>query len=174
MTPQHATTASSNQLLLPSPQNSSVQNFQQHTTLPRQGGAFTISATLPTSNAGTHRTIPRTLATSGSLRLRKEYPGHQSIAPLFDTPLILPKNPTGDGNPSPRSTISSTVIPSSVPSTLSSGDAAVRTNAFYDTSCSQDVPSTSVKPIELKPADMPSSVCNYKVRIKLKYSEKYM
>lgn len=164
ITPQH-TVSSSNQLLLPNSQNTPVQNYQQHTTLPRQGGAFTISATLPNSNGGAHRTIPRTLVTSGSLRLRREYPVHQSVAPLFDTPLILPKNIPSDGNPSPRSIIPSTVIPSSVPSTLLSGDAAVRTNAFYDSSCSRDPsPSTSSKSAETKPADIPSTLCNYKVQ----------
>jgi hypothetical protein len=160
ITPQHIV-PSSNQLLLPNSQNSSVHSCQQYTTLPRSSGAFTISATLPNTSTGIHRTIPRTLATSGSLRLRKEYPMHQSVVPLFDTSLINPKNTTDDGNLSPRSTIPPPVIPSSVPSTLSNGDAAVQTNVFYDISCSQDSSSVSAVAVDTKTTD--KSLTNYKV-----------
>ncbi|XP_023290655.1 uncharacterized protein LOC105696319 isoform X2 [Orussus abietinus] len=89
-----------------------------HTTLPRQGGAFTISATLPSAGASTHRTIPRTLATSGSLRLRREFTGHQSVVPLFDDSLksVSPQR-------SPRS------APPVIPIAESGG---TRTDAFYE------------------------------------------
>ncbi|XP_076179455.1 uncharacterized protein LOC143152812 isoform X2 [Ptiloglossa arizonensis] len=46
------------------------KNYQTHTTLPRQSGAFTISATLSNSNVTAHRTIPRTLTTRTGTRLR--------------------------------------------------------------------------------------------------------
>ncbi|XP_058809253.1 uncharacterized protein LOC131674535 [Phymastichus coffea] len=155
-------TTSSNQLLLPNSQNSTAQSHQQHTTLPRQGGAFSISATLPNSSGGVHRTIPRTLATSGSLRLKREYSVRQPIAPLFDAKSTHSKTPTKEKNPSPRSSNTRVVIPSSIPSTLTSGDPAVRTNAFYDTSCSRDVPSTSTNSVDVKPSDIPSTSGTYK------------
>ncbi|KAJ8688537.1 hypothetical protein QAD02_024332 [Eretmocerus hayati] len=134
-----------NQLLLPNSQSPRAQNaHQHHTTLPRQSGAFTISATVPDSSAGVHRTIPRSLAPSGSLRLRREYSMHQSAAPLFNTPLVLQKSTKEDRNPSPRSSVS-TVIPSSVPSTLSSGDPALQTNVLYDSACSRDLKAAPMK-----------------------------
>lgn len=157
------TASSSNQLLLPNSQNSTAQN---HTTLPRQGGAFSISATLPSSSGGVHRTIPRTLVTSGSLRLKREYSMHQPVAPLFDSKSMHSKTPTKEKNPSPRAINAPVVIPSSIPSTLSSGDPAVRTNAFYDSACSRDVPSTSTNSVEIKPADMPSTSGIYKVTLR--------
>ncbi|XP_043261174.1 uncharacterized protein LOC122402451 isoform X2 [Colletes gigas] len=46
------------------------KSYQTHTTLPRQSGAFTISATLSNSSVTAHRTIPRTLTTRTSTRLR--------------------------------------------------------------------------------------------------------
>ncbi|XP_076748804.1 uncharacterized protein LOC143422212 isoform X1 [Xylocopa sonorina] len=46
------------------------KNYQTHTTLPRQTGAFTISATLPNSSLTTHRTIPRTLTTRTGSKLQ--------------------------------------------------------------------------------------------------------
>ncbi|XP_011500129.1 PREDICTED: putative GPI-anchored protein PB15E9.01c [Ceratosolen solmsi marchali] len=151
---------SSNQLLLPNSQNSSVCSHQQYTTLPRLNGAFTISTKLSNSSAGVHRTIPRTPATtSGSLQLRKEYPMHESAVPLFETSLILPKNTTDNGNPSPRSTIPPLVIPSSVPST-SSGDATVQKNIFYDISCPRD--SSSISAVTGETAFADNSLCNYK------------
>ncbi|XP_053995609.1 mucin-12-like [Hylaeus anthracinus] len=51
-------------------QSAIPKNYQTHTTLPRQSGAFTISATLSNSNVTAHRTIPRTLTTRTGTRLR--------------------------------------------------------------------------------------------------------
>ncbi|XP_076665346.1 uncharacterized protein LOC143367428 [Andrena cerasifolii] len=45
-------------------QSTVPKNYQTHTTLPRQTGAFTISATLSNSSMAAHRTIPRTLTTT--------------------------------------------------------------------------------------------------------------
>ncbi|XP_076231849.1 uncharacterized protein LOC143177661 [Calliopsis andreniformis] len=47
-----------------------LKNYQIHTTLPRQTGAFTISATLLNSSVTAHRTIPRTLTARSGTRLR--------------------------------------------------------------------------------------------------------
>ncbi|XP_051161477.1 uncharacterized protein LOC127281676 isoform X2 [Leptopilina boulardi] len=128
ITPQNSA-VSSNMLLLPNSHSSVPKTYQQqhnhhhhhhqhhHTTLPRQGGAFTISATLPNSGASTHRTIPRSLATTGSLRLRREFMMHQPIAPLFDAP---PKCTSPER--SPRS------APPSLPIT----DNAIRSDTLYE------------------------------------------
>lgn len=51
-------------------QSSIPKGYQTHTTLPRQTGAFTISATLPNSNVTAHRTIPRTLTTRTGAKLQ--------------------------------------------------------------------------------------------------------
>lgn len=151
--------------MLPNPQTSPAQNYQHHTTLPRQG-AFTISSTLAHSNSSVHRTIPRSLATSGSLRSRKEYLMQQTSAPVFDTPLIFAESKIGNEKLSPRSVVSASIIPSSIPSASSSTDAAVKTNAFYDTSCTRDLPSTSsAKSSEVKTVDTFSKLCNYKVNV---------
>nr|XP_012140566.1 PREDICTED: putative GPI-anchored protein PB15E9.01c isoform X2 [Megachile rotundata] len=56
---------------LPNLQPTVPKNYQTHTTLPRQTGAFTISATLSSSNANTHRTIPRTLTTRTGTKLQE-------------------------------------------------------------------------------------------------------
>lgn len=63
----HAATPSQS---VPNSQASS-KPYQPHTTLPRQTGAFTISATLPNSSVTAHRTIPRTLTTRTGARLRE-------------------------------------------------------------------------------------------------------
>lgn len=115
--PTHNVVAPNNILALPSSHSTIPKAYHHHTTLPRQGGAFTISATLPSSGTSTHRTIPRTLATSGSLRLRREFTTHQAVAPLFDTP---PRNV------SPQNT------PQSAPPTAPSNDNSIRSDAFYD------------------------------------------
>ncbi|CAK9809440.1 hypothetical protein ANTQUA_LOCUS6022 [Anthophora quadrimaculata] len=47
-----------------------LKSYQTHTTLPRQTGAFTISATLSNSNVTAHRTIPRTLTTRTGTKLQ--------------------------------------------------------------------------------------------------------
>ncbi|XP_017884998.1 uncharacterized protein LOC108627914 isoform X2 [Ceratina calcarata] len=47
------------------------KNYQTHTTLPRQAGAFTISATLSNSNVATHRTIPKILTTRTGAKLQE-------------------------------------------------------------------------------------------------------
>ncbi|OAD60338.1 Integral membrane protein DGCR2/IDD [Eufriesea mexicana] len=51
-------------------QSAIPKGYQTHTTLPRQTGAFTISATLPNSNVTAHRTIPRTLTTRTGAKLQ--------------------------------------------------------------------------------------------------------
>ncbi|XP_014217439.1 uncharacterized protein LOC106645972 [Copidosoma floridanum] len=151
-----------NQRLQPSPQNSAGQSYRQ-TTLPRLGGAFTISATLSNAQAGVHRTIPRNLATSGSLRLRGEYSVQRSVDP-FNSPLTSRKNnAAGNASPSPRAATSSTGVASNVPSTFSSGKGAVRTNAFFDMdSHSQEKTSTPAKTTDTKSKDASTSLCNYK------------
>ncbi|XP_034192137.2 uncharacterized protein LOC117609636 isoform X2 [Osmia lignaria lignaria] len=47
------------------------KSYQSHTTLPRQTGAFTISATLSNSNVNAHRTIPRTITTRSGTKLQE-------------------------------------------------------------------------------------------------------
>ncbi|XP_044019992.1 putative uncharacterized protein DDB_G0292292 isoform X2 [Aphidius gifuensis] len=61
--------------------NINTKNY--HTTLPRQGSAFTISTN---TGISTHRTIPRTLATSNHLRIRRDLLINQSV--LCDTKKI--------------------------------------------------------------------------------------
>lgn len=51
-------------------QSTIPKSYQTHTTLPRQTGAFTISATLPNSSVTAHRTIPRTLTTRTGAKLQ--------------------------------------------------------------------------------------------------------
>ena len=145
ITPQHSA-AATNMLLLPNSHTSTPKTYQHHTTLPRQGGAFTISATLPNSGAAAHRTIPRSLATTGSLRLRREFTTHQSIAPLFDTPLkcISPQH-------SPRS------APPSIPAS----DNAIRSDALYEDVLASKASSSQ---IDEKPPEVTPLMCNYKVR----------
>lgn len=112
----------SNVITMQSSHSTIPKVYHNHTTLPRQGtGAFTISATLPSSGTSTHRTIPRTLATSGSLRLRREFTTHRSVAPLFDTPQ---KNLSS----SPKNT------PQSAPpiSNINDNKNIVHSDAFYD------------------------------------------
>lgn len=90
----------------------------------------------------------------------------QSSTPVFDTPLIFSENKIGNEKSSPRSTNSTSIIPSSIPSASSSTDAAVKTNAFYDSSCTRDLPSTSsTKTAEVKSVDTFPTLCNYKVNI---------
>ncbi|XP_076300491.1 uncharacterized protein LOC143218849 [Lasioglossum baleicum] len=66
-------------------QSSVPKNYQTHTTLPRQTGAFTISATLSNSNISAHRTIPRTLTTARTAnRLQgiiTDYPKNELLRP---------------------------------------------------------------------------------------------
>ncbi|XP_033329133.1 uncharacterized protein LOC117221918 [Megalopta genalis] len=61
---QHADVAAQQPPVSSNLQTSVSKNYQTHTTLPRQTGAFTISATLSNSNISAHRTIPRTLTTA--------------------------------------------------------------------------------------------------------------
>ncbi|XP_011311227.1 uncharacterized protein [Fopius arisanus] len=88
-----------------------------HTTLPRQGSAFTISATLPSSSVSTHRTIPRTLATSSNLRLRRDFLANKPVVPLFGEVLI--------DVPSGRQ-------PRSAPPTIPSTDSATQADFYAD------------------------------------------
>lgn len=98
--PQHFTSSCTTSNLLSVPNQSSHSmpstTSNHHTTLPRQSGAFMISSTLPSS--GAHRTIPRTLTTSCSLRLRRELSPHHTVAPLSDviapsvSPQLLPRS----------------------------------------------------------------------------------
>ncbi|XP_034943100.1 uncharacterized protein [Chelonus insularis] len=71
-------------------ENNHSQNFRdplRHAALPRQGSAFTISSTLPNTNTiSTHRTIPRTLTTSTSPRIRHDFINPQSLLSLANTP----------------------------------------------------------------------------------------
>ncbi|XP_033226421.1 uncharacterized protein LOC117178951 isoform X1 [Belonocnema kinseyi] len=143
ITPQHSV-AASNMLLLPTSHSTTPKTYHHHTTLPRQGGAFTISATLPNSGGATHRTIPRSLATTGSLRLRREFLTHQPIAPLFDAPAKCT---------SPRNS------PRSAPPSLPISDDAIRSDALYeDVLVSKE---TTVQ-IEGKPPEVTPLMCNYK------------
>ncbi|XP_015606665.1 endochitinase A isoform X2 [Cephus cinctus] len=119
---QQHTSIQNTMLSLPTSHSTVPKTYQQHTTLPRQGGAFTISATLPSSNTSSHRTIPRTLATSGSLRLRREFTAHPSVAPPpFDTPLrnVSPQH-------SPQS------APPTAPIQSQSNETTTRSDAFYE------------------------------------------
>ncbi|KAK0181702.1 hypothetical protein PV327_003965 [Microctonus hyperodae] len=112
----------------PTPEHSSVHSSthsdnypdnRRHITLPRQGSAFTISATLPNaSSISTHRTIPRTLATSNNLRLRRDLVAHQSVAPLI--------------NPMPNEFKSPEHSPRYASSTATSNETAVQTAGAYD------------------------------------------
>ncbi|CAD6225408.1 GSCOCG00005664001-RA-CDS [Cotesia congregata] len=65
----------------------SYRESLRHTALPRQGSAFTISATVPNPNTiSTHRTIPRTLTTSTNAKLRRDFVSHQQpgVLPLVN------------------------------------------------------------------------------------------
>lgn len=122
------------------------QSKTYHTTLPRQGTAFTISATLPSSSVSTHRTIPRTLATSGNLRLRQDFMAHQQVAtPLFGTP---PRN-LSPGRP-PRS--APPVMPSSEQN-------SIRSDAFYEDMVHG--PPSAPPQLESKPIDLPATSFNH-------------
>ncbi|XP_063981874.1 uncharacterized protein LOC135164973 isoform X2 [Diachasmimorpha longicaudata] len=88
-----------------------------HTTLPRQGSAFTISATLPSASVSTHRTIPRTLATSSNLRLRRDFLANKPVAPLFGE---LPMD------------FASERQPRSAPPTIPSTDSATQADFYAD------------------------------------------
>ncbi|XP_015123342.1 uncharacterized protein LOC107045555 [Diachasma alloeum] len=99
------------------------QNFSKtyHTTFPRQGSAFTISATLPSASVSTHRTIPRTLATSSNLRLRRDFLANKPVAPLFgELPMDFPSERQ------PRS------APPTIPSTDSATQADFYTDSFRE------------------------------------------
>lgn len=144
ITPQHSVVAS-NMLLLPTPHSATPKTYHHHTTLPRQGGAFTISATLPNSGGVTHRTIPRSLATTGSLRLRREFLTHQPIAPLFDAP------------PKCTSPLNS---PRSAPPSLPISDNAIRSDALYEDVL---VSKETTAHIEGNPPEVTPLMCDYKV-----------
>ncbi|XP_043474127.1 uncharacterized protein LOC122506162 [Leptopilina heterotoma] len=152
--PQH----SSNILLLPNPSVPKTyhhhHHHHHHTTLPRPGGAFTISATLPNSGANTHRTIPRSLATTGSLRLRREFMAHQPIAPLFDAP---PKCTSPERSPR------------SAPPSLPIADNAIRSDTLYEDVLPSKAGGSQVEakppeitPLMCKPPEITPLLCNYK------------
>lgn len=56
-------TATSIAQSLPMSHSTIPKSYRQHSTFPRQSGAFTISATLSNSDVSSHRTIPRALTT---------------------------------------------------------------------------------------------------------------
>lgn len=110
LTPEHASILSSNN-------SENYQDTMRHNALSRQSSAFTISATLPSSSSiSTHRTIPRTLATSSNLRLRRDFL-NPPVVPLFD-PLTKDKS-------SERS-------PRYVPPPFISNENAGQSAGFYD------------------------------------------
>ena len=116
------------------------KTYQHHTTLPRQSSAFTISSTVPNSSVSTHRTIPRTLATSSNLRLRRDFIAHHTVAPLFGTP---PRN------------VSPERSPRSAPPMIPNGQNSIRSDAFYEDTI-HGPPSASPK-LESKPPEIPST-----------------
>ncbi|XP_066602905.1 mucin-2-like isoform X2 [Prorops nasuta] len=107
--PQHAMENSSINLLPNSHSANPKSYHKQHTTLPRQSGAFTISASLPNSNISTHRTIPRTLATRNGSRIR-EIINDFTMEEFFHLPSRT-ISPTPTPRPTPAN-ISSTQLPS--------------------------------------------------------------
>lgn len=158
-------TQSNNRLSLLSNQNLPAQNYQKHAITPHQSGAYNISSTLPNSSLGSHRTIPRIMPSTGSLRLPREQSTQRPTAPCFEKPFAITDNGISNEHRSPRSKKATSVIPSSVPSTLSSGEAAVRTNAFYDSSSTKDTSVTLAKAIDTKTTTQSSTAHNYKVRL---------
>lgn len=78
---------------LPNMQSTIPKSYQTHTTLPRQTGAFTISATLPNSSVTTHRTIPRTLTTRTGTKLQdiiNDCTQKEFLRPTITTDLTTP------------------------------------------------------------------------------------
>lgn len=78
---------------LPNMQSTIPKSYQTHTTLPRQTGAFTISATLPNSSVTTHRTIPRTLTTRTGAKLQdiiNDCTQKEFLRPTITTDLTTP------------------------------------------------------------------------------------
>lgn len=79
-------TASNDKQPLPSSHSTISKNYRHHTTFPRQsGGAFTISASLPSSDISAHRTIPRTLTNNTTTRI-KDIMRDRSTEELFHLP----------------------------------------------------------------------------------------
>ena len=94
ITSQHS--HKSNQALAQNSHTTCNDNFQQHAIIPHQSGAFNISSTLPNPNLGNHRTIPKAIASSGSLRLQRDSSAHESVTPLLNTPMLNTKDATTD------------------------------------------------------------------------------
>ncbi|KAK2588825.1 hypothetical protein KPH14_001697 [Odynerus spinipes] len=122
------------------------KSYRQHTTFPRQSGAFTISASLPSSDISTHRTIPRTLTSNTTTRIR-DIMSDRSKDELFHLP--------------PRS-LSPPNLPQSAPPVISNDqEKAKDTNIFC-----KDVPtpsSSTVSQIEKQPESVVSrKPCDFK------------
>ncbi|XP_057325308.1 uncharacterized protein LOC130667615 isoform X1 [Microplitis mediator] len=101
----------------------SYRESLRHSALPRQGSAFTISATVPNPNTiSTHRTIPRTLTTSNA-KLRRDFVNHQQ-------PTVLPINTSS----TTKDAKSTEHIPR--PTTSSLNPANVNTNVNVNASAS--------------------------------------
>ncbi|KAI4488781.1 hypothetical protein M0802_011291 [Mischocyttarus mexicanus] len=87
-------TASNDTQPLSSSHSTISKNYRQHTTFPRQSGAFTISASLPSSDISAHRTIPRTLTNNTPTTRIKDIMSNRSTDEIFHLPprSLSPKN----------------------------------------------------------------------------------
>ncbi|XP_014234168.1 uncharacterized protein LOC106657273 isoform X2 [Trichogramma pretiosum] len=174
--PKHASHISK-QLMLPTNQNAPpVQNYHQHTTLPRQSTAYTISSSIPNTSVGSHRTIPRSLANgsgggggggSSSSRLPREESSsvHQSVAaPIFEKLADHSDNTQSkaNNNRSPRSMLPVSIVPSSISSALTSCEAAVSTNTYYNSSSIAKTSYTLSKAVEPKSSSQTLASLNFK------------
>lgn len=156
---QRAINTQNNQILMPNPPKRCPSNsYPQHTTLPRQSGAFTISATLPTSHSGVHRSIPKTLSSSGSLRLRRDYPNQQVVPNLFNNSTLQPKNPK-EKSPSPKPTNNSS---NSVLPKLPNKDDKSKVKKCKSRSMGAS-PSSLSQSDGFKPSDIPKPLLNFRV-----------
>ncbi|XP_043497896.1 uncharacterized protein LOC122521327 isoform X2 [Polistes fuscatus] len=87
-------TASNDTQPLTSSHSTISKSYRQHTTFPRQSGAFTISASLPSSDISAHRTIPRTLTNNTPTTRIKDIMSDRSTDEIFHLPprSLSPKN----------------------------------------------------------------------------------
>ncbi|CAB0034004.1 unnamed protein product [Trichogramma brassicae] len=148
--------------------------YCKHTTLPRQSTAYTISSSIPNTSVGSHRTIPRSLANNGSggggsssLRLPREESSsvHQSVAaPIFEKLADHSDNiqSKANNNRSPRSMLPVSIVPSSVSSALTSCEAAVSTNTYYNSSSIAKTSYTFSKAAEPKSSSQTLASLNFK------------
>ncbi|KAG8041778.1 hypothetical protein G9C98_007082 [Cotesia typhae] len=124
----------------------SYRESLRHTALPRQGSAFTISATVPNPNTiSTHRTIPRTLTTSTNAKLRRDFVSHQQPGVL---PLVNASTKNAKSTEHiPRLSMSSLITANA----SASASASTSTGASISINCNDNnLPLTSTGHLEIR------------------------